>query len=861
MTVRSRRLALPLSLRLAWRELRGGTQGFHVFIACLILGIGAIAAIGALSAAIDAGLKADGRALLGGDVEIRLAQRPATAPEIAVMRAAGTLSRSVEMRAMARPATPSAGTSTENRRRQTLIELKAVDGRYPLYGAIRLRPAMPIARALAARGGVFGAVVDAGLLTRLGVGIGGRLRIGDADVVVRAVIVAEPDRGAHVFTLGPRVIVARASLAATGLIRPGSLVRYYYRLRLPEGVDPGRWARGLEAAFPEAGWRVRDPGQAAPQLRRFVARLAQFLTLVGLSALLVGGLGVAVATRNHLDSRADTIATLKCLGAPGPLVFRTYLAQILALTAIGTGGGLILGASAPAIMVLLFGDSLPVPARIGIYPGPLALAAGFGLLTVLAFAVWPLARAREVPAARLFRALVAPPRRWPRPLYVVGIGLAVVALAALAVVSAHDRMLALWFVAAAALTLAVFRGAAWALARMAALAGRVRMLRRGHPGLRLALANLHRPGAPTASVVLSLGLGLTVLVAVAQIQGNLLRQIDKTLPRAAPSYFFIDIQTAQAKAFDAMVAGVPGARLLQRVPSLRGRIMRIAGVPVAKAKIAAHVRWAVRGDRGLTYAATPPPGSVVTRGRWWPADYAGPPLISLDQEVAMGMGIGVGDTLTVNVLGRDITARIANLRRIDWSTLGMNFVIVFAPGTLENAPHSAIATARTANPAAEAALLAAVTARFPNVSAIRVKDALDAIARVLGRIGGALRGTAGITVLAGILVLAGAIAAGHRRRVREAVLLKVLGATRAMVLRAYLVEYGLLGIATAALAAGLGSAAAWVVLTRIMGLDWVFLPGEAAATVLGATAITMIFGFVGVWRALGRKAAPVLRNP
>ena len=848
---------LPLSLRLAWRELRGGTRGFHVFLACLTLGIGAIAAIGALSAAIGAGLKADGRILLGGDVEIRLAQRPATAPEIAFMRGAGTLSRSVEMRAMARPASAGA----ENQRRRTLIELKAVDGRYPLYGAIRLRPAMPIARALDAKDRVFGAIVDANLLTRLGLGVGDRLRIGDADVVVRATIMAEPDRGAHVFTLGPRVILAWASLPATGLIRPGSLLRYYYRLRLPEGVDPGRWARRIEAAFPQAGWRVRDPGEAAPRLRRFVARLAQFLTLVGLGTLLVGGVGVGVATRNHLDSRADTIATLKCLGAAGPLVFRTYLAQILALTAIGTGGGLILGVLAPVVMVLLFGNSLPVPARIGIYPVPLALAAGFGFLTALAFAVWPLARAREVPAARLFRALVAPPRRWPRMSYVLGTGLAVLALAALAVVSADERTIALWFVGAAALTLAVFRGAAWALARGAALAGRVRGLRRGRPGLGLALANLHRPGAPTASVVLSLGLGLTVLMAVAQIQGNLLRRIGDSLPQAAPSYYFIDIQTAQAKAFDATVASVPGARLLQRVPSLRGRIVRIAGVPVAKAQIAPHVRWTVGSDRGLTYAATPPPGSVVARGRWWPADYAGPPLISFDQEVAAGMGIGVGDTLTVNVLGREITARIANLRRIDWATLGMNFVIVFAPGALENAPHSHIATARAASPAAEEALLAAVTERFPNVSAIRVKDALDAIARVLARIGGALRGTAGITVLAGILVLAGAIAAGHRRRVREAVLLKVLGATRAMVLRAYLVEYGLLGAATAALAAGLGSAAAWVVLTRVMGLGWAFLPGEAAATVLGATAITVILGFVGVWRALGRKAAPVLRNP
>lgn len=850
----------PLALRFARRELRAGLRGFRIFLACLILGIAAIAAIGSLAAAVEAGLRADARLILGGDAEIRLVHREADSEQLAYLQDAGTVSRTVEMRAMARPADPARPSAAAGERRsRMLVELKAVDAAYPLYGAVRLAPAMDLAAALAPEGAAYGAAVDRTVLTRLGLSLGDRLRVGQADLVLRALIEHEPDRGAQAFSLGPRVMVGREALAATGLVQPGSLVRYYYRLRLAAGSEPGPWVEGLEARFPKAGWRVRDPEQAAPRIQRFVDRLSLFLTLVGLTSLLVGGVGVANATRNYLDSRADTIAMLKCLGAPGGLVFRIYLTQVMLLAAGGIVVGLAIGALAPLIMVALFGDSLPVAARAGFYPLPLLLAACFGVLTALAFSVWPLARAREIPGARLFRALVAPVRRWPRPVYVAGTAVALATLASLAVLTAQDRRLALWFVLSAAGVLIAFRGAAWLLARLAALAGRWGALQRGRPGLRLALANLHRPGAPTASVVLSLGLGLTVLVTVAQIEGALSREVNDRLPEAAPTFYFIDIQPDQAESFDRVVSEVPGAGMIERVPTLRGRIVRIDGVPVADAKIAPNVAWTVQNERGLTYAKTPPPGSVVTRGEWWPEDYGGPPLISFDQEVAAGMGIGIGDTLTINVLGREIEARIGNLRRIDWSTLGMNFVIIFAPGTLEGAPQTNIATAR-APAATEDALLDAVGERFPNVSAIRVKDALDAVNRILERIGIALRATAGITVVAGTLVLAGAIAAGHRRRVYDSVVLKVLGATRPMVLRAYLVEYGLLGLATAVLAAILGTISAYFVLTEIMHLDWVFLPAEVLAVAAGATAITLVFGFAGIWQALGQKASPLLRN-
>lgn len=836
---------LALAFRLARRELRGGLKGFRIFLACLTLGVAAIAGVGSLSQGLTAGLREDARSLLGGDVHLRLSHRPATPEQRAWLGAAGRVSDSVEMRAMARvPGAP----------HRALIELKAVDGRYPLYGAFELAPAMALAAALDERDGRFGAAVGEGLLARLGIAIGDSLRIGEALYQVRATIVREPDRGSSVFILGPRVVVGAESLAATGLVRMGSLIRYNYRIRLPDGSDHQAWIERLKERFPDAGWRIRDFTDAAPEVQRFIDRVTLFLTLVGLTALLVGGVGVGNAVNSYLEGKTATIATLKCLGASGGLIFSIYLVQCMIMAAGGIVLGLGIGALIPALAGKALAGAFPFAARIGIYPGPLMLAAAFGVLTALSFALWPLARAREVSAAGLFRHIVAPARRLPRPRYLAATALAALVLAALAVVTAADRPIALWFVASAVVVFVVFALSGRLLKRLAAAVPKPR-----HPGLRLALANIHRPGAPTASVVLSLGFGLTVLVAVVAIERNLTRQLEERLPEAAPSFFFIDIQPDQAAEFDAIVRSVAGTSGLQRVPSLRGRIVALNGVPAERISAKSEHQWVLRSDRGITYAATKPPGTTVVAGEWWPADYRGPPLLSMDAHIAEGFGLGIGDTVTLNILGRELTATIANLRQIDWTTLGINYVLVLSPGVLEGAPHTHIATVR-ATAEAEDALEAAVTDRFANVSAIRVRAALETVNAILLKIGVAIRLTASVTILAGALVLAGSIAASHHRRVYDSVVLKVLGATRADIARAYLAEYAILGVATAVIAAALGSAASWAVLTQVMNADWQATPGAALLIAAGGVAVTVALGFVGTWRALGAKAAPVLRT-
>ncbi|MCZ8143507.1 MAG: FtsX-like permease family protein [Acetobacteraceae bacterium] len=828
---------LSLAFRIARRELRGGLRGLRIVLACLALGVAAITAVGTLRAGVDAGLAADGARILGGDVEIASPYRPlAEAPRAWLAARGARVSEVVTLRAMA---------VAESGQRM-LVEVKAVDGAYPLFGTLEVRP--PVAL------GTGDILLDPFIAEKLEVAPGAVLRIGEARLTFRATITQEPDKVASPSLLGPRAMIALASLAETRLIQPGSLVTYEYRLALPPGVDRQRFIADLRRDFPESGWRIRSSDVAAPGVNRFLDRAAFFLTLASLTALLVGGIGIATGVSAWLEQRARTIATLRCLGAPPSLIFLTYLVQVMALALLGIALGLVIGFALTWAGAAALASILPVAPRILPYPTPLLLAAAYGLLTALAFTLWPLGRAGSIPGAALFRDVVAPSSGRPGLGILAAIIAAAGALSALVIGTAENPRFAAMFIVAVIGTLLLFRLGAGALM---ALARRLPHARR--PALRLGLANLHRPGAPTPLMLVSLGVGLTVLAAIALIEGNLRRQLANEMPAAAPNFYFIDIQSDQIQAFEALARAQPGVTEMRSVPNLRARIVAVNGVPAEQVNATPETAWALRGDRGLTYAATPPEGARLVAGEWWPPNYTGPPLVSFDAQLARGWGIGVGDSITVNVLGRDITLKIASLREIAWRGLGINYVLVASPGLLSAAPHTHIATMRN-DVAQEATLLRLLTDRFPNVSGIRVRDALDQVVGLLEKIGFALSAVAGITLLAGLLVLAGAVAAGQRRRIRDAVVLKTIGATRGQIRASFLVEFGLLGLTAGLLAAAAGTAAAWGVVRFVMRADWVFLPGTLAITVLACMAITLGFGYVGTAFALRAKAAPLLRN-
>ena len=834
-----------MAWRLAGRELRGGLRGFRLFFFCLALGVALIAGVGSLADAVQGGLARNARALLGGDVELRLLYRPASDEAQKAFAAAGRVSAIRTLRAMARAA---AGSERQ------LVELKAVDGAYPLIGAMQLSPPGPLDAALAQHDGHWGAVADGDLLTRLGLKLGQLVKVGDLDYELRAVIAREPDRGIDAFVLGPRLMVADASLNATGLIQPGSLVYQSYRIAYSPGFDGKAWLADLKQHFPDAGWRIRGLDDAALGVKRFIDRTALFLTLVGLSALLVGGVGVGNAVKAYLEGKTNTIAILKCLGAPARIIFFLYLSLILLLAAGGVLTGLVLGAMTPFIAAVSLARGFGLDLAVGIYPLALMAAAAFGLLVAIVFSLPPLMRARDLPPGQLFRDMLAVPRLGRRWADAAWLGLVLALLIGLTILGADDRWLAFWFVLAAFGTLIVFRLLATAIM---ALSRRLSHRRSGM--LRRALADLAGPAAPTRSVVLSLGIGLTVLVAVASVQGNLRHELAETMPAAAPSFYFIDIQPDQLADFTALVKAEPGFADLDSVPMLRGRIVRLKDIPVEKLPPPSEERWVLEGDRGLTWSAAPPRGSKLVEGSWWPADYRGAPLISLDSDVAHAFGLELGDHLSVNLLGREITGTIANLRVVDWSTLAINFVMVFSPGILESAPQTHIATVRVAADR-ELDLERRVTDRFPNISAIRVKEALASVGRIVDGLSAAVGAMAGIALIAGIAVLSGAVLADRRRRIYDAVVLKVLGATRGNLLAGLALEYGLLGLATAVIALILGSIAAYGFVRWVMEGDFVLLPGVALATAATGAGLAILIGLLGTWRALSQKAAPLLRN-
>ncbi|GLS45020.1 ABC transporter permease [Methylobacterium brachythecii] len=847
---RRRGFGLPLTVRLALRELRGGLSGFVVFIACIAIGVAAIAGVTSISRSLGDGLGREGRRILGGDLTYSLINREATPAETAILAEHGRLSVIARLRAMAVAADGGA----------TLVELKAVDGTYPAVGHFATDPQAPAADLLATKDGAFGAVADPALLIRLGLKVGDRLTVAGKPLVIRASLVSEPDLISAGIGFGPRLIVSMEALRATGLGELGSLNRWIYRLQLPGSSDADleTASHAIGKALPDAGWETRSRLNADPRFAKSVERFTQFLTLVGLTALIVGGVGVANAVNAFVERKRGSIATLKSVGAPGSQVVVLYLTQVMMIAGFSIAIGLTVGGALPFLIDAVFHEQLPLPLEPTLAPGELALAAAYGLLTALAFAILPLGRAHDIPVSGLFRDTVDPSAQRTRLRYKAILVLTLLALAGLALATAFDRRVALIFMAAAAVSFGLLRLVASGL--MAA-ARRLPHPRAAAP--RMALANLHRPGALTPAFTLSLGLGVTLLVTLSVIDANITQALTRSLPAKAPNLFFLDIPSRESDAFTTFLGGKAPTAKLERVPMLRGRIIALDGVPVEAIKPPEEAAWVLDGDRGITTADAVPDGSTLTEGKWWTEEEGRMPKLSFEADLGKALGLHIGSTVTVNVLGRTLTTSIANFRKVEWRSLGINFVMVFSPGTFRGAPHSDLATLTLPNgvdPAAEAAILRDVAKAFPSVTSVRVKDALETVDNLVRKLTLAIRGASAVAVVASLLVLAGAVAAGHRARLYDAVVLKVLGATRRRLMLAYGLEYGALGLAAALFGLLAGTLAGWAIVTRVMRLDFALDLGGASLAAGGAVVLALLIGLGGTWRILGQKPAPYLRQ-
>lgn len=842
-----------LAVVFAAREMRAGLRGFMIFLACLSLGVAAIAGVNALSASLVASIAAEGRSILGGDIRFSLIHREADEKERAYLETLGTVSVNATMRTMARLPDGSD---------QTLIELKGVDTLYPLYGAVGLKGGGNLHKTIAKQpDGSYGGLAEADLLARLNLGIGDRIALGNLRIAIAGIVESEPDRLSGGIEFGPRLIVSNDALRVSGLVQPGSLIRWHYNVKRPDDIThTGLEKLGAQANedFPKAGWRIQTRDNASPGLSRNIERFAEFLTLVGLTALVVGGVGVANAVTAYLDGKRAAIATLKSVGATGRFVFAVYIVQISMIATIAIVCGLVLGSFVPPVAASFLKEFLPVEIATAIPAATLALAAIYGYAMTIAFALWPLARARDIPPTALFRDRESGGPRLPRLPYLLLLLAVILLLFLLAVGVSENRTIAISFAIGTIFAFGLLRLVATGIMRLARRLPHARSTE-----WRLAIGNIHRPGSITPSVILSLGLGLTLLVAIALIDGNLRNQLTSSIADEAPSFFFVDIQNREVEDFERLLRSEAADARLERVPMLRGFFVEIGGRKPGEMTVPNESQWALRGDRGITYSAEIPKNSTLAEGEWWPPDYGGPSLVSFDEEVARHFGLKIGDKIKVNVLGREIESTLANTRKVEWQSLAINFVMVFSPNTFAGAPHSHLATLTypgDGDGEREFALMKTVAKEFPTVTMVRVKDALERVAGVVGQLAWAVRGASAVTLLSSILVLAGALAAGHRTQIHDAVILKTLGATRRQLVKAYLIQFILLGLATALFAILSGTLASWFVVENIMDGDFVFLPSAAFSAVIVALILCIALGLVGTWRILGEKAAPLLRN-
>ncbi|MDG1407986.1 MAG: FtsX-like permease family protein [Octadecabacter sp.] len=837
------------TLKLAWtfakRELRGGLRGFCIFLACLALGVAAIAAVGTVRASIQAGLEQNGAALLGGDAVVRFTYRFADDDERAWLDSiAERVSETTDFRSMI--------VVERDTIERGLTQVQAVDDLYPLIGETVLDPPMPLSQAFAGTEQTPGGVMERVLADRLGLTAGDTFNLGATTFTLSAILVSYPDNSGGGFGLGPRSLVLLDDLKDSGLLATGTLMESNYRLDLPDGADLQDLEDQSESLFRDSGLRWRDARAGAPGVARFVDRIGAFLILVGLSGLAVGGVGVSAAVRSYLQGKAPVIATLKTLGATRATIFLTYFLQIGVLTIAGVTIGLILGAAIPLAFAPIIEARLPIPADFTLHAAPLFEAAIYGVLAALIFTLWPLARTEDIKAATLFRDAFGAGRMFPALKYLIATAVLFAILIGTAILFSGTAFLTLWTAGGILFALALLVAAA-AFARWTAR--RFRRTARGRPALRAALGSIGARNGETTSVVLSLGLGLAVLAAVGQIDGNLRASIADELPDVAPSYFFVDIQPDQIDGFRARLDDDPQVSDYEATPMLRGVITQINGQ--AARDVTDH--WVIRGDRGITYSALPSEGTIITDGNWWPEDYTGPPLISFATEEGAEMGLRIGDTITTNILGRDITATIANFREVSFEDAGIGFIMSMNPSALQGAPHSWISTVYS-EPEAEAAILRNLATAYPNITAIRVRDAIDQVVQLLGGISAATRYGALATLLTGFLVLIGAAAAGEHARTYEAAVLKTLGASRGTILRSFALRSALLGLAASIVALTAGIAGGWAVSTFIMETDYTPIWTSAGTIIFGGMATTLIAGLAFAWRPLSAKPAQVLRS-
>jgi putative ABC transport system permease protein len=832
-----------LTARWAWRDFRGSIRHFRLVLICLVISIASITAVQVTGHSIFQAIARNAQTILGGDWVVRQLYAPVGDAERDWLRDQGArLVETIEMRAMlSRPDTHDS----------TLVELKAVDRGYPVYGAVSVLPQGQDFHVLLDQG----LVLDPALAERLQIDIGDHVQLGTYIFKVAGFITHEPDRaGGGRFGLAPRVFVASHRIASTGLMQQGSMINYDLRVAWPHLTALKQKQTQFEETFKDATWRLTDTEKASPQIQRFVNNLVQFLTLIGLFSLLIGGIGVGNGMRAYLQTRMTHIAVFKAIGMHLNHIRQIYIWQISMIALLGTLVGIMIGCFIPFALLPLLDGVMPFAVDVVLTPQSVFVPFLFGLLTSFIFSLWPLGEAEKTSPLVLFRHQQMMMSERPSLMMMAAVFLCVVLLGLIVFTSVADKIFAAFFILGVALSFVLFYGLGRVIASVAH-----KMAKGKHIVQRLALDNIGRKGNATAQVLVSLGIGLTVLSSIAMIERNIRGNLQDNLPYDAPSFFFMDIQPEQKIPFVDLLKSMPQTSHIVATPNLRGRLVSVNGVPADEALKDKREAWLLNNDRGFTYTDTLPAHSKILEGAWWPSDYQGPPLVSVVEDVQRGFGVKVGDTLGINILGRTIDAKIANVRQVNWTNFTINFAMTFAPGTLENAPHSWLATV-VADPAQEVTIQRAVTKQFPNVSMIRLSDAIDTVSHILMQMNQAVRVMGALALVTGLIVLIEALIATRQRRQYDTVILKVIGVPRSIMERILWLEFCVLGGVASILSVGLATFMSWAILHVWMGQVWLFYPQLAFMAVVISFAAIVLTGWLTLRRVLRESPINYLRN-
>lgn len=839
-----------VSLGIALRELSGGAKGFWIYLACLALGTAAIASAGSVTEVFERGLAEESRTLLGGDAMFVAAQRRPTIKERAFIENLGVVTETAELDVMG---------AAGDRRQQ--VDVLAVDGRYPLVGRAQLSIGeVDLQEAIAYSKDHWGVVASQSFLDALNVEIGDTIDIGPVRGIIRSRIDKLPDRLGIVGSFGPEAIIHIDSLVEAERLTTGQLFSSGLRVTFKPDVDFDNTKSDFENTFGDASLRARSPVDSVDGLQNLLTLLNSFLAIIGIAALVAGGVGVAQATNSFLETRIESIAALKALGADAHIVRNTYLIQLGILSLIGTLIGVMMGAAAPYLLMVFAGGQIPLPQMMGVFPVPLLKALVLGFLAAAIFALPSIGRARATQPSTLFRMMTEeePIRTpWLERSWAFG---AAALLAMIAILSSDRPQLTALLLAGALGAWGLFLTTAFMVRRISsAFADRTT----GY--WRLTLSNLSGPGSLAPTIVPALGLGLALLTLVVSVQSNLLRQISETAPSNAPSLIFSQIPSDAIDTFDRIIAeqgiNTKDNDVFRRAPFLLARVVSLNGSAIVEENIAESEKWVVRGESRLTYLAKQPPDAILTKGDWWAEDYTGPPLVSVEADAAKGLGIDVGDAIGFRIFGREVSARVASLRIVDWGTFGIgsNTAFILSPGTLEAARPYHVAIAKTGSEL-ETEIISKVGQVLPEVVVYQTRPALETAARLFSQIAVAVNAAAGVVTVAGLLVLLGAFAAMARKRSSESALLKTFGAVRSEVLQLYAGEFALAGGAGALIGTVLGVGAAYPIVVNVFEAQWSF-PLWQVLSVIGFAIFVSAVGGAGVGIAtLSKTPAQVLRE-